>query len=268
MNDSNLIIDSPTLHKTTGLSQKRTRSRIPRKNWYALIEKNNVVVRPSEIEYLRENRDALFDHRMFYKPIWHTLIIFLSMGIVMGVGGLVYLMFQAATGSQWMAGVTAIIPALAAGIIGSRILAKGFIAKLRRSLYAGKVDAFINSLHATPLGILLDEVDRFNESAEDLEKQVKVMAELQDAGHEIDSVSHKKMQDIYSKTRDSLIRAMNTERIFRENKMSSLADIDLNFHSFATGEFDDQAREYHELLQRAMEIGPRIQERIRELERQ
>ncbi len=226
------------------------------------------MIRPSEIEYLRENRDSLFDHRMFYKPIWHTLIIVLSMGIVMGVGGLVYIMFQAATGSSLMAGITAIIPALAAGIIGSRILAKGFIAKLRRSLYAGKVDAFINSLHATPLGILLDEVDRFNESAEELEKQVKVMAELQEAGHEIDSVPHEKMREIYSKTRDSLIRAMNTERIFRENKMSSMADIDVSFHTFATGEFDDQAHEYHELLERAMEIGPRIQERIRELERQ
>ena len=260
-----LIITNSNLRHLTGLTQKQRRSHLERKNWDALQNTKTVAVRPSVIDYLRENTTELLNHRMFYNPGWHTLILLISLLITGGIGMAFFSAFNALFHSTVIAGLLALPAAALLGVASAWFLSRKLFFALRRNLYSGKIQSFVNNLHPTPLGILLDEVDQFNRSVEELETRIQMTKQLKAAGHDTADVSWDRMLEVYRKTRESLVRALKTERVFRENPGMSPDTIDVAFHAFAAEEFDDQAREFTVLLDQAMEIGSRVQERIRSL---
>ena len=71
----------------------------------------------------------------------------------------------------------------------------------------------INNIPPTPVGILIDEIDKCNTAA----KQMDVVQQLEDAGNKgVFKETDKVMKALIS-VREELIRALKTERILRDN---------------------------------------------------
>ena len=265
MAEESLILQSKHIHELTGFNHKQQQSRVKTQKWGNLENSSPAIVRPSEIQYLKDHQDELINHRMFYKPIWHTLILLISLFCTVLIGGGSYFAVSQLTGSSAISSLVAMGAALVGGVFSFLIFGKGIFPAIRQKLYSDKIKKFTQNLRPTPLGILLDEVDQFNETAEDLEKKLNMVNNLESAGHDMEHVDLSEMLEIYGNTREDLVRALKTERVFRENPGRNLDDFPLSFQSFTTDKYDNRAQEFKTLLKRANEVGQRVQERMKDL---
>ena len=118
-----------------------------------------------------------------------------------------------------------------------------------------------------PLACLLDEVDRHN----DIVQAVQVMDELETVqAANLSLPNRTEVLTALEATRDSLISALQTERILRrhrqliQRRQELFSSIETNLATLRNLRFNSQATEYQQFLQEALEIGLAVQ---REMER-
>ncbi len=120
-----------------------------------------------------------------------------------------------------------------------------------------------------PLARLLDEVDKYNEVVQ----AVNVVDRLEAIG--IPSQTMKQQQAIaaLSIARNSLVCGLMTEKILRQNhsllarRADLLYNIEANLVSLRTLEVNNQASDYIELLNEALNIGMSVQQEVQQLSR-
>jgi len=124
---------------------------------------------------------------------------------------------------------------------------------------------YINTLRPTLLGSLLDEVDRYNQTVQELVSHVNVIDELAKAGNPVGIKERGKIIGAFKNMRADLIRALKTEKIFRDNPNFNPERFSIDFMPFKTLEFDEQAKDCERLVNEAIEIGSRVQEEMKNL---
>lgn len=149
-------------------------------------------------------------------------------------------------------------------IFSSELIKNKVGKRLKDSLsLQNKVDTCIEKLQSTRLGCLLDEVDNYNKAAQELVSYINVIDQLAEAGNPVSIKDRENTINIYKKMRENLIRALKTERIFRENPNVQPEQFSIDFMLFKTLEFDEQAKDCERLVNTALEIGHRVQEEMR-----
>lgn len=118
------------------------------------------------------------------------------------------------------------------------------------------------------LQILLNEVERYNAiiQAIDINDQIEAAGNI---GVEIKE--RRKVIEALKLTRKDLVRALKTERIFRENKKFIIKNTDLfsnNLASLTAMQVAEQASEHGKLLNEALKIALDVQQEMRRLESQ
>lgn len=110
---------------------------------------------------------------------------------------------------------------------------------------------------------LLKEVVNFNQ----LVNHIYVFEQLQAAGNPIELNEREKIIEALHITRDDLIRALKTERILREHPDFNSQTFEANVTALQALQITEQSSEYNELLNRALNVGLRIQEEMRHISR-
>jgi hypothetical protein len=113
---------------------------------------------------------------------------------------------------------------------------------------------------------LLDEVDRYHAVI----KAIDISDQIQDAGSAETAIRDRTTAlQALQLTRSDLIRALRTERIFRENKdfMATNPEIFVtNLTALSALQVSDRGSEYGQFLDRALQIGTGIQAEMRKLQ--
>lgn len=122
----------------------------------------------------------------------------------------------------------------------------------------------------TMLMHLLDEVDRYNEVIQ----AVDVLDRLEAVGHaQIKLIDRDRVLAALRVTRDSLVAGLMTERILRNSRAvltrryDLLTNIENNLVALRTLEVNDQANEYGQLLNEALQIGMSVQQEVQKFSR-
>lgn len=114
------------------------------------------------------------------------------------------------------------------------------------------------------LGILAD-VEKYN----DLIEVIHLNDRLEDVGNtEVEIINRKQVITALKHTRENLVRALKTERIFRENQQVITRNPDLFAHNLTSVEamqMSDRATERGRLLNEALQIALNAQEEMRKL---
>lgn len=120
----------------------------------------------------------------------------------------------------------------------------------------------INNMSPTPLGILLDEVDKFNKAA----KQMDVVNQLESVGNKGVFKDKDKVIAALSSVRDDLIRALKTERILRENPEFNAAQLSVDLTALRALDVGEQTGEYRQIVSDVWEIALSVQEEMEKLQ--
>ena len=144
------------------------------------------------------------------------------------------------------------------GFLGINIGVIYFILKKR---YKQQLTELLERLQPTRLGILLDEVDKYNRVV----SHVSVMDQLAEVGHK-GIQDRERILDVLKSMREDLIRALQTDRILRENpgfkpELISSEAIPL----LETLKLSENAKEAQQLVQEAIDIGLRVQQEMKSL---
>jgi hypothetical protein len=120
----------------------------------------------------------------------------------------------------------------------------------------------------TALVSLLQDVDRYNSVI----KAIQINDQIEAAGNRDATISDRQtVIDALKLTREDLLRALRTERILRENKEFIGTNPELfanNLTAIQALQVSDQASEYGQFLDRALQIGVSIQTEMRKLQNQ
>ncbi|MBD2522341.1 hypothetical protein [Nostoc sp. FACHB-133] len=111
---------------------------------------------------------------------------------------------------------------------------------------------------------IADEVKKYNQ----LVKNIAVIEQLQEIGHDVSLDDRHKVIKGFQFTRDDLIRALKTERILRENPDFSPEEFAINLSTIKTLQICEQASEYGQLLNEALQVAVSVQEEMRRLQNQ
>jgi hypothetical protein len=114
----------------------------------------------------------------------------------------------------------------------------------------------------TPLGILLDEVDKFNKAA----KQMDVVNQLESVGNKGVFKDKDKIIRALSSVREDLIRALKTERILRENPDFNAAQLSVDLTALRALDIGEQTGEYRQIVSDVWEIALSIQDEMEKLQ--
>lgn len=122
--------------------------------------------------------------------------------------------------------------------------------------------------HLVTLVSLVDEIHKYNEAIRALE----IIDRLAAAGNlEVNLTNRENVVEALAVTRESLICALKTEKIFRENqdfidgRYELFANIENNLAALMAFEIGDRASEYGQLLNEALKIGTSVQKEVRKL---
>ncbi len=137
----------------------------------------------------------------------------------------------------------------------------GVIYFLLKKRYKQQLTELLERLQPTRLGILLDEVDKYNRVV----SHVSVMDQLAEVGHK-GIQDRERILDVLKSMREDLIRALQTDRILRENpgfkpELISSEAIPL----LETLKLSENAKEAQQLVQEAIDIGLRVQQEMKSL---
>ncbi len=240
-----LIISEEELNELTGISDYNKIDRVRKVS--RLPDPEDDVIRPSDIETLDANigevrgkylRKMLYPKLFMYgiiQVLWMVLSrYFVGMPIGLMLGGVLLTFF---------------------GVSGIR-----HYFSIRK-----QVSNYIDSLEATPIGTLLDEIDNYNRVVHSIISHISVTDKLREIGHPIKIKDVKPITDVFKDIRDDLIRALKTEKVFRDNPDVKLEDFAIDFMPYRALEFDEQARECEVLVNQALEIGGRVQTKMKRL---
>lgn len=127
-----------------------------------------------------------------------------------------------------------------------------------------KITRFLDRLKPTPLGILLDDVDKYNHVI----KEMEFVDQLAEAGNPVSIQDRRRVLDTLGQVRADLITALKTERLFRENPDFSMADFAqrdfaLHLSALQSLELSGQAQEYEQFVNNALEIGLHVRAELR-----
>nr|WP_228056167.1 hypothetical protein [Microcoleus sp. LEGE 07076] len=119
------------------------------------------------------------------------------------------------------------------------------------------------------LASLLDEVEKYNEVI----KALDIIDRLTAAGNlQANLINRQDAIEALKITRESLVCALKTERILRENqefigrRYELFANIESNLAALMAIDVSDRATEYGRLLNDALEIGMSVQKEVRKLQ--
>ena len=125
-----------------------------------------------------------------------------------------------------------------------------------------KIKQFRTLLH------LLDEVDKYNEVVE----AVNILDKLEAVGNlQVKSLNRDKILEALNVTRDSLVCGLMTEKILRGRRGLLSRNYDLfnnienNLTTLRTLEVNNQANEYGQLLNNALQIGMSVRKEMQKL---
>jgi len=212
-----------------------------------LPDESDCVIRPSEVEMVQNAKSSIqakyrWKH-LYPKLLMYTVITALFMIL-----------------SRFTIGIPI-------GTFLSSVLVIFFGVAGVKNLMAIKraVSDYIDSLRPTPIGTLLDEVENYNIVVSKIISHIRVTDKLRDIGHPIKIKDIKPILDIFKDIRSDLIRALKTERVFRDNPDVKLDDFSIDFMPYRALEFDEQAKECEVLVNQALEIGGRVQSKMRNI---
>jgi hypothetical protein len=123
----------------------------------------------------------------------------------------------------------------------------------------------LNNLEATRLGILLDNINTYNQAVEKAISLISISDMLLEAGNPktISDQDRKEMLDTYKTLRADLICAVKTDKIWRENPHVRPEDFTISATSTAVRyELSAQAKKYQELVNEAFRIAATVQEQM------
>lgn len=119
-----------------------------------------------------------------------------------------------------------------------------------------KIHKYLKILKPTPLGILLDEVNTYNSVLE----EIAFVDQLEEAGNPVNIQDRHQVIETLQQIRAELIRALKTEKLFRENPHFTMKDFSLDLFSWQRLELDEHAQQYEQFVNEALEIGLRVRE--------
>jgi hypothetical protein len=119
-----------------------------------------------------------------------------------------------------------------------------------------KIHKYLNIIKPTPLGILLDEVNKYNSVLE----EIAFVDQLEEAGNPVNIQDRHQVIETLQQIRAELIRALKTEKLFRENPHFTMQDFSLDLFSWQRLELDEHAQQYEQFVNEALEIGLRVRE--------
>jgi hypothetical protein len=122
-----------------------------------------------------------------------------------------------------------------------------------------KISRFLDRLKPTPLGILLDEVEKYNRVIEEM----SFVDQLEEAGNPVTIQDRDAALNTLRQIRADMLTALKTERLFRENPDFSMKDFSLHLSSFQTLELSEHAQEYEQFVNDALDIGLRVHADLR-----
>lgn len=108
---------------------------------------------------------------------------------------------------------------------------------------------------------LLDEVDKYQR----ILRNIDVLDQLSAVGNPISLNERKKVIEALKTTRSSLLRALNTERILRENPSFKPENFATNLTAMRALQVSQKASEFGELLNEALQIGASVEKEMRKL---
>lgn len=119
-------------------------------------------------------------------------------------------------------------------------------------------------LMPTRLGILLDEVDKYNKIVKDLINHIEAFDQLITIGHPVTFNNREEIITSFQQMRSDLVRALQTERILRERDIRP-EQFSLEFVPMKSLEFHGEVQQIAKLVNDATEIGLTVQEEMRKL---
>ncbi|OUD15381.1 hypothetical protein [Thioflexithrix psekupsensis] len=114
--------------------------------------------------------------------------------------------------------------------------------------------------YATLIG-LLKEVKNYNQ----IIQHIRVLDQLKAVGHSVHLTDRTRIIQALHLTRRDLVRALSTERIFRENPEFDPAHFEIDLSSLEALQVDEKTSEYSALLETALKVSVRLQEEMRKL---
>lgn len=126
---------------------------------------------------------------------------------------------------------------------------------------------FIKVKRIKTLVSLLDEVDKYNEVIQ----AIIVFDKLEAVGIRSDLVNRSEVVETLNVTRDSLVYGLMTEKIIRDNRgllarrYDLFDDIESNLIALRALEVNNQANEYGEFLNNALQIGMSVHQEMQKL---
>ena len=214
------------------------------------------IIRPSlykkYVEWIQRSFNNTHGHKSIDKATLWTALLTLPLG---GISLLAYI-------SQYIKYGESILGTILAFMF--IVISGGFWFiqyKRYKRHYEHQLTKLLKTLQPTRLGILLDEVDKFNQVV----SHVSVMEQLTAIGHK-DVQDRERILEVLKTMREDLVRALQTERILRENpnfkpELISSEAIPL----LETLKFSEDAKEAQQLVQDAIDIGLRVQEEMKKL---
>jgi hypothetical protein len=227
---------------------------------------SDIIIRPSVTQAI--SHDSEWQH-VFFKKIAGNINTDRNHSIGCFSSVILTLILLVALKLFWDIDVIAFIPITLLGIpliyFGMRIGSKYLLPQHSADSVKNSVIEYVTSLKPTLLGSLLDEVDRYNQTAQELVSHIQVIDQLAKAGNPVTIKDRDKIIGAFKNMRSDLIRALKTEKIFRDNPDFNPERFSIDFMPFTTLEFDEQAKDYERLVNEAIEIGSRVQEEMKSL---
>lgn len=134
---------------------------------------------------------------------------------------------------------------------------------------AWNVYKWVKAKPLVTLAGLLDEVEKYHE----IIKALDIIDRLTDAGNlQANLINRGDAIEALKITRESLVCALKTERILRENqkfigrRYELFANIESNLAALMAMDVSDRASEYGQLLNEALEIGMSVHKEVRKLQ--
>ena len=116
----------------------------------------------------------------------------------------------------------------------------------------------------TRLGILLDEVDKYNVVAQEIINQIEAFDQLAAIGHAVTLNHREEVLTSFQQIRSDLVRALQTERILREKNIRP-EQFSVEFVPMNSLEFHGEVQQIAKIVNDATEIGLTVQEEMRKL---
>ena len=114
---------------------------------------------------------------------------------------------------------------------------------------------------------LVDEVDKYNEVIQ----AVALLDKLEAVGVQVNLINRNEVIEALNVTRDSLVCGLRTEKLLRENRgllarrYDLFENIENNLTTLRTLEVNNQANEYGQLLNNALQIGMSVHKEVQKL---